>query len=100
MIPPLLTILLIAFPTTFAFHDCVQPKSNRLPPSRRAGASPPPGCAGGLCLGMHGGPHESGPSHYVMGNATTGFTSVYSTMTVPLYPKKQDGITYFIWTCV
>jgi len=86
-----------------AFHDCVQPKSVlRLPPTRRsstnrgaAAPGPPAGCQGGLCVGMRGGPHEGGPSHYVVGNATTGFTSVSSTMTVPLYPKKQDGITYF-----
>ncbi len=74
------------------------PKSElRLPPSRRS-AAPPPGCAGGLCVGMRGGPHEGGPAHYVVGNKSTGFTSVSSNMTVPLYPRKQDGITYFIWS--
>ena len=97
MTPPLLLFLTAG---AFAFHDCVQPKSAlRLPPSRRAAAAAAPaGCNGGLCVGMRGGPHEGGPSHYVVGNASTGFTSVRSTMTVPLYPKEMDGITYFFWS--
>ena len=93
--------LLLSIPTALAFHDCVQPKSlNRLPPHRRPALAPPPGCSGGLCMGMRGGPHEGGPSHYVVGNASTGFTSVSSTMTVPLLPRNLSGITYFLWTDV
>lgn len=88
----------------FAFHDCVQPKGrDRRPPNVRAAhplsssAPPPPdaaGCSGGLCLGMHGGPHEGGPAAYPVGDAATGFTSVYATMTVPEPPAAIDGITY------
>ena len=43
----------------------------------------PPGCSGGLCLGMHGGPHEGGPASYPVGDVDAGFTRVSSTMTVP-----------------
>ena len=63
-----------------------------------AAASPPPGCAGGLCVGMHGGPHENGPAHYEAGSPATGFTSLYSTQTVPALPLRQDGICYYLWT--
>jgi hypothetical protein len=55
-------------------------------------------CAGGLCVGMHNGPHEGGPASYPVGDRTAGYTSVYSTMTVPELPKKQDGICYYIWS--
>jgi len=47
---------------------------------------------------MHGGPHEGGPASYPVGTPESGFTRVSSTMTVPQYPKKLDGITYYIWT--
>ena len=84
------------------FHDCIQPKRDRRPPNVRAahplGDSKPAGCSGGLCLGMHNGPHEGGPAAYPIGNATEGYTSVYATMTVPEPPKALDGITYYIWT--
>ena len=49
-------------------------------------------------MGMHNGPHEGGPSHYERGNASVGFTSVVSEMTVPAYPVNQTGITYFLWS--
>jgi hypothetical protein len=85
-----------------AFHDCIQPaKGHRLPPGMAhlyPPADPPAGCNGGLCVGMHGGPHESGPSSYPVGTSDTGFTTVVSTMTVPQLPEKQDGICYYIWT--
>ena len=93
------------------FHDCIQPKRDRRPPhvrmahplgvhplDDRARSESPADCNGGLCLGMHGGPHEGGPASYPVGDAASGFTSVYSTMTVPKPPKKTDGITYYIWT--
>ena len=47
---------------------------------------------------MHGGPHEGGPAAYPVGDAATGYTGVYSTMTVPEPPGAIDGITYYIWT--
>ena len=83
-----------------AFHDCVQPKSAwRAPASFRGVALPEEGtCSGGLCLGMHGGPHEGGPASYEVGNATIGFTNLYSEMTVPGLPQLLDGICYYIWT--
>jgi hypothetical protein len=86
-----------------AFHDCVQPRRalGRLPPAARARlAAPTPGCNGGLCMGMRGGPHEGGPAHYEMGNASAGFTRLYSEMTVPALPRNQTGITYFLWSDV
>ena len=83
-----------------AFHDCVQPRKQSV--ARRAGVSvdavAPIGCQGGLCMGMHGGPHENGNSTYVVGDAASGFTSVYSEMIVPELPKEQDGICYYLWT--
>jgi hypothetical protein len=85
-----------------AFHDCVQPaRGRRLPPGfggEVATAPPPANCSGGLCVGMHNGPHEGGSAAYPVGDAATGFTSVYSTMTVPALPRKSDGICYYIWT--
>ena len=51
-------------------------------------------------MGMHNGPHEGGPAHYERGNTTTGFTRIYSEMTVPSYPVNQSGITYFLWADV
>ena len=47
---------------------------------------------------MHNGPHEGGNASYPVGTASTGFLRLYSEMTVPAYPRAQDGITYFIWT--
>lgn len=77
---------------TLGFHDCIQPRSERrLPPSMRetlASAPPPAGCAGGLCVGMHNGPHEGGPASYPVSDGKGGFTSVSSTMTVPMMPEK------------
>ena len=85
---------------TLAFHDCVQPvKGRRLPPGFNGTLySPPANCSGGLCVGMHNGPHEGGPASYPIGSAETGFTRVSSTMTVPDLPQKLDGICYYIWT--
>ena len=81
---------------TAGFHDCVQPRSaHRQPPGF---AAPPAGCSGGLCVGMHNGPHEDGPSSYPAGSLKEGFTKVSSTMTVPEKPLKLDSITYYIWT--
>lgn len=40
----------------------------------------------------------AGPASYPVGTPESGFTRVSSTMTVPQYPKKLDGITYYIWT--
>ena len=76
-----------------AFHDCIQPKSQRrLPPALReqllTTSPPPPGCSGGLCVGMHGGPHEGGPASYPVTDGKGGYTSVASTMTVPKMPEK------------
>jgi hypothetical protein len=97
-----LLFLLFLLVSVQSFHDCVQPRrSRRLQPGKNDYViSPPAGCNGGLCVGMHGGPHEGGPSSYPAGNSSVGFTYVHSTMTVPEYPKKQDGITYFLWTDV
>ena len=95
--------LLLLATSTFAFHDCVQPHHslNRLSPAARERiVSPPSGCAGGLCMGMHDGPHEGGPAHYEMGNVSSGFTRLYSEMTVPALPLNQTGITYFLWSDV
>eukprot|EP00966_Prymnesium_polylepis_P080391 1862287-Prymnesium_polylepis.1 len=84
------------------FHDCIQLKNRaRRPPNMRNGAASSPSsapCSGGLCLGMHGGPHEGGPAAYPVGDAATGYTSVHATMTVPEPPARLDGITYYIWT--
>lgn len=44
------------------------------------------------------GPHEGGPASYPVGNGSTGFTKVSSTLTVPAMPEKIDGITYYIWS--
>ena len=78
------------------FHDCVQP--TRRPLAHGLASAPPAGCTGGLCVGMHNGPHEGGASAYPVGNAASGYTDVRSTMTVPELPLKQDGICYYIWT--
>jgi hypothetical protein len=78
-----------------AFHDCIQPMvGRRRPPGMKY--DPPSNCSGGLCLGMHNGPHEGGSAAYPVGTAATGFTVVSSTFTVPELPKKLDGITYYI----
>ena len=45
---------------------------------------------------MRSGPHEGGNASYPVGDAASGFTGVYSTMTVPALPRLQDGITYFL----
>jgi len=90
---------LTLFGSTGAFHDCVQRAvGHRLPPNLRSTLQPPSNCSGGLCVGMHGGPHEGGPAAYPVGSREKGFTSVYSEMTVPEMPKKVDGVTYYIWT--
>ena len=81
-----------------AFHDCIQPKMRRGPAPAAAAPGGGETCQGGLCVGMHNGPHEGGPSSYPVGTSATGFTSVSSTMTVPEMPLKKDGITYYIWT--
>jgi len=104
-----LALALALLQAASAFHDCIQPKSRlRLPPNLRhlplyragsvaggpelpAGAAPA-NCSGGLCVGMHNGPHEGGPASYPVGNAANGFTGVSSTMTVPGMPEKIDGI--------
>ena len=109
--------LALAARAALAFHDCIQPKArsvfrrpgaadavealrrgNRAPLEALRAAAPPPGCAGGLCVGMHDGPHESGPASYVAGNASSGFTSLYSTMRVPGLPKNLSGICYYLWS--
>lgn len=82
------------------FHDCVQPRSLHRRPTQGAvaAAASDLSCNGGLCVGMHNGPHEGGPASYPAGNRQDGFTRVSSTMTVPEKPKKIDGITYYVWT--
>eukprot|EP00040_Diaphanoeca_grandis_P026486 m.148436 g.148436 ORF g.148436 m.148436 type:complete len:325 (-) comp30596_c0_seq1:406-1380(-) len=88
----------------FGFHDCIQHPSTAakrhalLQQGLGLGAPPPLNCSGGLCVGMHNGPHEGGPASYPVGNAQEGYTDVYSTMTVPEQPDKIDGITYYIWS--
>ena len=92
-----LALASLAAPTA-AFHDCIQPKSQlRLPPALRGGqpaaghdaaGHDADGCSGGLCVGMHGGPHEGGPASYPVSDGKGGFTSVSSTMTVPKMPEK------------
>lgn len=66
-----------------AFHDCIQPKSERrLPPNLREAllaAPAPAGCSGGLCVGMHGGPHENGPAPLALGGTV-------NVLTLPLFP--------------
>eukprot|EP01048_Picozoa_sp_COSAG05_P022342 COSAG05_NODE_4436_length_1517_cov_1.876587_1_plen_203_part_00 len=96
-------LLLLGAWTCQAFHDCIQPKQRRLggaalPPGWADPSPPPPGCSGGLCVGMHDGPHEGGPASYPVGDTDMGFTTVSSTMTVPKMPEKIDGICYYIWT--
>ena len=93
-------MLLFFIGTAAAFHDCVQPALGRRLPPGFGGAPSPANCSGGLCVGMHNGPHEGGAAAYPVGDATTGYTSVYSTMTVPTLPAKMDGICYYIWTDV
>ena len=87
------------------FHDCVQTPAvvgRRRPPgggaAARGAARGDAPCSGGLCVGMHGGPHEGGRASYPVGDAATGFTAVSSTMTVPALPAALDGITYYLWT--
>ena len=96
-------VFILVIGTTAAFHDCVQPTlGRRLPPGfgSSAHAPSPANCSGGLCVGMHNGPHEGGAAAYPVGDAMTGYTSVYSTMIVPALPAKMDGICYYIWTDV
>lgn len=85
-----------------AFHDCIQPSKrlgHRLPPGVKFDvAAEDSKCQGGLCVGMHNGPHEGGPASYPVGAKTTGYTTVSSTMTVPEPPKSTAGICYYIWT--
>ena len=83
--------MLVWFGAVVAFHDCVQHP-------RIASLRTRP-CAGGLCVGMHNGPHEGGPASYPVGEAGN-FTTVAATMTVPGYPARLDGITYYLWTDV
>lgn len=92
-------MLCLGLAASLAYHDCVQPRKRSL--ARRGiniDETPPPGCQGGLCMGMHDGPHEGGPASYVVGDAASGFTGVYAEMTVPELPKEQDGICYYLWT--
>ena len=97
-----ITLLTLLIGNVASFHDCVQPRSSWRVPGPGRGVMPPAPpsseCGGGLCLGMHGGPHEGGPASYVVGNASTGFTSMHATMTVPGLPKKTDGLCFYIWT--
>jgi hypothetical protein len=88
--------LLLFLSLAFAFHDCVQPRKRAL--ARRGLAVV--GCQGGLCMGMHDGPHENGNESYPAGDAESGYTSVYAEMTVPELPQLQDGICYYLWTDV
>ena len=100
-----------------AFHDCVQPKSiyrrpgagaalealrrgDNLPLAalQKTAEAPLPGCAGGLCVGMHNGPHEGGPASYTVGNSQDGFIALYSTQRVPALPRNETGICYYLWT--
>jgi hypothetical protein len=61
-----------------AFHDCVEAAA-----SKRARFATADACSGGLCLGMHDGPHEGGPASYPVAWGADGFgTSLNSTMTV------------------
>ena len=57
-------------------------------------------CAGGICIGMKNGPHEGGNASYPIAwnSHTSQGTFVKSTMIVPKYPRKLDGITYYLWT--
>ena len=109
-LPLLFLLLLLTLSLVSAFHDCVQPPKSRAPHHRhrraqsiggggggKSAAAPSP-CEGGLCVGMHNGPHEGGPASYPVGTPATGYTAVNSTMTVPEPPKNQSGITYYIWT--
>ena len=89
--------LLLVLGSAAAFHDCVQPKRRRAPPGFEDDASVD-ACGGGLCVGMHNGPHEGGAAAYPVGNERVGYTDVRSTMTVPALPRKIDGICYYIWT--
>ena len=101
MVLVLVLLLTIMVAYTHGFHDCIQPKSGRrLPPNfgSAANLSSLPSCSGGLCVGMHNGPHEGGPASYPSGSVETGFTRVSSTMSVPELPEKMDGICYYIWT--
>lgn len=78
------------------YHDCIEPAlGHRLP---KSGLFRGTDCSGGLCVGMHDGPHEGGPASYPVGNKTTGFTFLSSTFNVPEAPQAIDGITYYIWT--
>ena len=102
----MLSMFLVPLAAVNAFHDCVQPakRRRRAPPGSAAtimvdehdDAMAPATCSGGLCLGMHDGPHEGGPASY----ASAGVKRVHSTMSVPDYPEQQDGICYYIWTDV
>ena len=75
-------------------------RGDRAPLEALAAAAPPPGCAGGLCVGMHGGPHEGGSASYPAGSEATGWTSLYSTMRVPAPPRNASGICYYLWSDV
>lgn len=99
-------LLVAGVSLSLGFHDCIQHPTlaahrhsyleadifGELPPQ------PPANCSGGLCVGMHNGPHEGGPASYPVGSREEGFTSIYNTMTVPEMPAKQDGICYYIWS--
>eukprot|EP00039_Didymoeca_costata_P013955 m.218978 g.218978 ORF g.218978 m.218978 type:complete len:323 (-) comp15910_c0_seq1:51-1019(-) len=96
-------VLLCVFSFTYAFHDCIQPRKDfntrRFMETQDGATAAQPGtCSGGLCVGMHNGPHEGGPASYPVGDDKRGYTTVYSTMTVPEPPKEISGITYYIWT--
>ena len=92
-------ILCLSAAACYAFHDCVQqsPVLGRRLPGRAAITNT--SCSGGLCVGMHDGPHEGGSSAYpVKPVSVDTATKVSSTMTVPDYPEDLSGITYYIWT--
>ncbi|CAB9507229.1 expressed unknown protein [Seminavis robusta] len=101
-----LTTSSVCLSTSWAFHDCIE-ASVQMRQRREnhvgflAGRSPlltSPPCAGGICVGMKNGPHQGGNASYpVAWNGING-TFVHSTMTVPEYPRKLDGITYYLWT--
>ena len=102
-----LLVPLLAPPSSFAYHDCVEAaqvsrrkvRSVNNDGGERAGSNPS-SCSGGLCLGMKDGPHEGGPASYPVAfdsNLLVG-TTVHSRMTVPALPALTDGITYYVWT--
>ena len=85
-------LLVAGVSLSLGFHDCIQHPTlaahrHSYLEANAAGRMPPPAnCSGGLCVGMHNGPHEGGPASYPVGNQEEGFTSIYNTMTVRSRP--------------